>query len=640
MLELGSRDELDTAVAAAREVDAARQRRQVLVCCGTGCLANGAREVADAFAERLGVATVRTFTKRTGCHGFCERGPLVVVQPEGVLYTRVKAKHVELIVERTVERGEVIEALLYKNPADKQTIRHYEDVPFYKHQTRVAMRNIGRVDPEDLDDALAHGCYQGLRRALFEMTPEQVVDEVERSGLRGRGGAGFATARKWRAARHAGGERKFVLCNGDEGDPGAFKDRSIMEGDPHSVLEGLTIGGYAVGASHGIVYVRHEYPLAVTNLSRAITSARERGLLGDDILGSGFDFDIDISRGGGAFVCGESSALMRSIEGKAGEPRQKYVHATDRGLHDLPTVLNNVETWADVGAIIADGPERFAALGTERSKGTKAFSLVGKVRNTGLIELPMGTSLREIIFDIGGGILGDRPFKAVQTGGPSGGCVPEELLDLPVDYEKLTAAGSMMGSGGMIVMDEDTCMVDVARYFIEFLTDESCGKCVPCREGLRKMHGILTRITEGRGEESDLELLDDLSGLARDLSLCALGKTAANPFLSTYRYFRGEYEAHIRAKVCPARSCKALISHWIDPDKCKACMLCLKVCPQDAIDGGKKRIHVINQAKCDNCGSCLDICPDKFAAVIKISGEPVPEPIPEDQRTLRKKRSA
>ena len=609
MLELGSRDELDTAVAAAREVDAARQRRQVLVCCGTGCLANGAREVADAFAERLGVATVRTFTKRTGCHGFCERGPLVVVQPEGVLYTRVKAKHVELIVERTVERGEVIEALLYKNPADKQTIRHYEDVPFYKHQTRVAMRNIGRVDPEDLDDALAHGCYQGLRRALFEMTPEQVVDEVERSGLRGRGGAGFATARKWRAARHAGGERKFVLCNGDEGDPGAFKDRSIMEGDPHSVLEGLTIGGYAVGASHGIVYVRHEYPLAVTNLSRAITSARERGLLGDDILGSGFDFDIDISRGGGAFVCGESSALMRSIEGKAGEPRQKYVHATDRGLHDLPTVLNNVETWADVGAIIADGPERFAALGTERSKGTKAFSLVGKVRNTGLIELPMGTSLREIIFDIGGGILGDRPFKAVQTGGPSGGCVPEELLDLPVDYEKLTAAGSMMGSGGMIVMDDRTCMVDVARYFLAFLTEESCGKCLHCREGLKQLLHIFDDLLAGRGKPGDIERIEQLSRAMQLGSLCELGKSAPNPVLSTLRYFRAEYEAHIEARSCPAGICRELTAFAIVDEACDGCHACVKVCPTEAITGERKQLHSLDAQACISCGACFDVCP-------------------------------
>jgi NADH-quinone oxidoreductase subunit F len=434
---------------AAAERRQAGHRREVLVCCGTGCLANGSAAVAEAFSAELKArrldAKVGTFTKRTGCHGFCERGPLVVVNPEGVLYTQVKPKDVAEICDKTLAAGEVVMRLLYKDPAAKKRVERYADVPFYANQTRIAMRNIGRIDPTDLGDAVAHGAYAGLARALCELSPEEVIAEVEKAGLRGRGGAGFGTARKWRACRNAPGERKFVLCNGDEGDPGAFKDRSIMEGDPHSVLEGMVIGAYAVGAHEGFIYVRDEYPLAVVNLTIALEAARAHGLLGTDILGTGFDFDVKISRGGGAFVCGESSALMRSLEGRVGEPRQKYTHASDRGLFDQPTVLNNVETWADVGAIVARGGDWFASLGTDKSKGTKAFSLVGKVKNTGLIELPMGTTLRQIIYGIGGGILGDRPFKAVQTGGPSGGCVPEALLDLPVDFEKLTEAGSMMG---------------------------------------------------------------------------------------------------------------------------------------------------------------------------------------------------
>jgi len=608
MAELRSREALDAAVADAKGAEAARER-QIRVCCGPGCLPNGALEVAEAFVERLGPGAVETFTKKTGCQGLCERGPLVVIQPEGILYTRVKKSHVDLIVERTIEGGEVIEALLYQDPADKQPIQSPEDVPFYKHQTRVAMRNMGRVDPEELDDALAHDCYQGVRRALFELNPEQVVDEIERSGLRGRGGAGFATACKWRAARKAAGERKFVLCNGDEGDPGAFKDRGIMEGDPHSVLEGLIIGGYAIGAREGFIYVRHDYPLAVKNLSRAIAQARERGLLGNNILGSGFDFDIEISVGGGAFVCGESSALMRSIEGKVGEPRQKYIHATDKGLHDLPTVLNNVETWADVGAIVAAGSESFAAVGTEKSKGTKAFSLVGKVKNTGLIELPMGTTLRQIIFDIGGGIPGNRPFKAVQTGGPSGGCVPEHLLDLPVDYEKLTEAGSMMGSGGMIVMDDRTCMVDVARYFLAFLTEESCGKCLHCREGLKQLLRIFDDLLAGRGKPGDIERIEELSAAMQLGSLCELGKSAPNPVLSTLRYFRDEYEAHISDRACPAGICRDLTTFAIDSEACDGCHACVKVCPTDAITGERKSLHTLSQEACISCGACYDACP-------------------------------
>jgi NADH-quinone oxidoreductase subunit F len=591
----------------------AERTREVLVCCGTGCLANGSAKVAEAFAAELAArgldATVGTFTKRTGCHGFCERGPLVVVQPEGILYTQVKPKDVAEICEVTVAGREVVKRLLYKDPADKKRVERYGDVPFYAHQTRIAMRNIGKIDPTDLLDAVAHGAYAGMVRALLDLSPEQVIAEVEKSGLRGRGGAGFATARKWKACRAAEGERKFVLCNGDEGDPGAFKDRSIMEGDPHCVLEGMVIGAWAVGAHEGFIYVRDEYPLAVVNLTIAIEQARAHGLLGADILGTGFDFDVRISRGGGAFVCGESSALMRSIEGRVGEPRAKYVHATDRGLFDLPTVLNNVETWAHVGAVLDRGWQWFASFGTEKSKGTKAFSLVGKVKNTGLIELPMGMTLRQIIYDIGGGIIDDRPFKAVQTGGPSGGCVPEALLDLPVDYEKLTEAGSMMGSGGMIVMDDRTCMVDVARYFLKFLTEESCGKCVPCREGLKQMLAIFEDLVAGRGGPGDIERIEELSAGMQWGSLCELGKSAPNPVLSTLRYFRPEYEAHILARACPAGICRDLTAYEIVLEACDGCHLCFKACPADAITGKVKEKHVILQEKCISCGACYDVCP-------------------------------
>jgi NADH-quinone oxidoreductase subunit F len=587
-------------------------KKKVLVCCGTGCLATGAKAVAEAFADEVAErgldVEVNLGVKATGCHGFCERGPLVALQPEGILYTKVKASKVADIIDKTIVGGEVISSLIYKDPATKERIEQYHEIPFYKHQVRVAMRNIGRIDPTDLADAVAHDAYAGLAKALFEMTPDEVLDEVETSGQRGRGGAGFNTARKWRSCKAAPGDRRFVLCNGDEGDPGAFKDRSIMEGDPHSVIEGMIIGAYALGSHEGYIYVRDEYPLAVVNLQVAIAEARKHGLLGENIMGSGFDFDIQISRGGGAFVCGESSALMLSLAGKTGEPRAKYVHSTEKGLFDLPTVLNNVETWAGIGAIIDKGGAWFASMGTEKSKGTKAFSLVGKVKNTGLIELPMGTTLRHIIFDIGGGILKDRPFKAVQTGGPSGGCVPDELLDLPVDYEKLTAAGSMMGSGGMIVMDDRTCMVDVARYFLAFLTEESCGKCVPCREGLRQMLAIYDALIEGRGQPGDIEKIEALAAGMQLGSLCELGKSAPNPVLSTLKYFRSEYEAHITDRACPAGICRALTAFEIMPD-CDGCHACPKVCPTDCIAGEKKELHVIDHEACISCGACLDVCP-------------------------------
>jgi NADH:ubiquinone oxidoreductase subunit F (NADH-binding)/(2Fe-2S) ferredoxin/Pyruvate/2-oxoacid:ferredoxin oxidoreductase delta subunit len=611
-MRIESRAQFERAVAGAREA-ASKRKIEVLVCCGTGCLANGSADVAEAFSrlvQEKGLdASVGLFTKKTGCHGFCERGPLVVLRPSGVLYTKVKPDHAAEILDKATNGGGVVGKLLYKDPVTKKPVEKYADVPFYKNQTRVAMRNIGKVDPADLADALAHGAYAGLVRALFELTPEQVIQEVEAAGLRGRGGAGFVTARKWKAARKAEGERKFVLCNGDEGDPGAFKDRSIMEGDPHSVLEGMIIGAYAVGAHEGYIYVRDEYPLAVVHLTLAMEQARRAGLLGENILGTGFSFDIRISRGGGAFVCGESSALMRSLEGKTGEPRQKYVHATEKGLFDCPTVLNNVETWADVGAILEKGGAWFASMGTAKSKGTKAFSLVGKVKNTGLIELPMGTTLRHIIYDIGGGILEDRPFKAVQTGGPSGGCLPGSHLDYPVDYEKLTEAGSMMGSGGMIVMDDRTCMVDVARYFLGFLIEESCGKCTPCREGLKQLKVFYDRIVEGRGGPDDIEKIEKLCAGMQLGSLCELGKSAPNPVLSTLRYFRDEYVAHVERKACPAGICRELTAYEIVEEACNGCGACAKACPADAITGEKKALHTIHQGKCISCGACYTVCP-------------------------------
>jgi NADP-reducing hydrogenase subunit HndC len=463
-----------------------------------------------------------------------------------------------------------------------------------------------------------------------------VLDEVKKSNIRGRGGAGFPTGRKWEGSRSAPDDPKYVLVNADEGDPGAFMDRALLEGNPHSVLEGLMIGGFTVGASEGYIYVRQEYPLAVKNVRHAIAQAAEYGLLGKDILGSGFDFTVKVHKGAGAFVCGESTALMTALEGRVGEPRPKYVRSNVKGLWGKPTVLNNVETWANVPLIVGRGADWFTQIGTDRSKGTKIFSLVGKIENTGLVEVPMGMPLKDIIDKIGGGIPGGKKFKAVQTGGPSGGCLPEEMLHLKVGFDELTEAGSMMGSGGMIVMDEDNCMVDVARYFINFLTEESCGKCLPCREGLRQMHKILTNICEGKGRESDIETLQELSEVLTEASLCGLGQSAANPFLSTLRYFRAEYEAHVKQKRCPALSCKGLISYWIDPDKCKACMICLRKCPSQGIEGGKKQIHVIDQAKCDRCGVCFEVCPDKFDAVRKISGEPVPDPLPVEERTLVK----
>lgn len=610
----------------------------ISICAGAGCLASGAGEVIAAFKAEIEKQGLKTAvdTKGTGCPGFCERGPVVVIYPEEICYLQVKPEDVSEIVLETLMEKKVVDRLLYVEPSTGEKATRESDIPFYKHQERINLCNNIKIDPKSIDDYLAIGGYSALAKVLFQMTPGQVLEEVKKSNLRGRGGAGFPTGRKWEGSRNAPDPIKYVIVNADEGDPGAFMDRALLEGNPHSILEGLAIGAYAIGAREGYIYVRQEYPLAVENVTIAIKQALEYGFLGKNILGSGFDFTVKVHQGAGAFVCGESTALMTALEGRAGEPRPKYIRSNIKGLWEKPTVLNNVETWANVPLIINKGADWFTQLGTEGSKGTKIFSLVGKINNTGLVEVPMGMTLRDIIYKVGGGIPGGKRFKAVQTGGPSGGCLPEELLDLEVGYDELTRAGSMMGSGGMIVMDEDTCMVDVARYFLEFLTDESCGKCVPCREGIRQMLKILTNITKGKGREGDIELLEELAEVAREAALCALGRSATNPFLSTLKYFRDEYEAHIREKRCPALSCKELIAFYIDPDKCQACMSCSRKCPSEAIVGGKNLIHVIDQGKCTKCGTCFEVCPPRFGAVKKISGEPVPPPIPEEARTIKK----
>ena len=592
-----------------------KELQSIMVCCGTGCRARNALGVAEAIGEEMVAAglgdDVKVELTTTGCHGWCEQGPIVTLEPDGVFYTNVKAEHAPQIVE-AFEAGEPVQKLLYRDIKSKERKVTYHEVPFYSHQTRWAMRNVGRMSPTDIDHAIARDGYKALAKVLSGMSPEEVVDEVSRAGLRGRGGGGFDAGRKWRSCARASGSTKYIICNGDEGDPGAFMDRSIMEADPHGVLEGMIIGAYAIGAAQGYIYVRQEYPLAVENLEKAISDARYMGVLGQKILGTEFSFDIKIARGGGAFVCGESSALMRSIEGRVGEPRAKYVHATDKGLLDRPTVLNNVETFICVPLILDQGAAHFAATGTGGSKGTKAFSVVGKVNCNGLIEVPMGTTLRELIFDVAGGVPKGRTFKAVQTGGPSGGCLPEGKLDLPVDFDTLANAGSMMGSGGLIVMDDRNCLVDVARYFVKFLVDESCGKCVPCREGLKQMLAILTRITKGEGQEEDLTAIDRLCDVLKEGSLCALGKSSANPVLSTLKYFRSEYEEHIRDSFCRAGICGALCSYHIN-EKCTGCTLCAKVCPVTCIAGEKKELHAIDQEPCIQCGSCFDAC--RFDAI-------------------------
>ncbi len=587
----------------------------ITVCGGTGCRAYAWEELIGAFEaeiEKQGLKE-KVDIRITGCHGFCERGPLVVIHPQRIFYQRVKPSDVAEIISETLLNNKVVERFLYTDPVRNEKAIHEDEVNFYEKQQRLIFGNNGKIDPTDITDYIALGGYTSLGKVLTSMSPEQVIEEIIRSGLRGRGGGGFPTGRKWLYCRQAKGNIKYVICNADEGDPGAYMDRSLLEGNPHSVLEGMVIGAYAIGAEEGYVYVRNEYPLTVKHIKIAIKQAEGYGFLGGNILGSGLSFSVKINRGGGAFVCGESTALMASLEGRVGEPRAKHIHTVESGLWEKPTNLNNVETWANVPLIITKGADWYSKIGTKESKGTKIFSLVGKINNTGLVEVPMGITLREIIYDIGGGIPGGKKFKAVQTGGPSGGCVPESMLDLPVDFEELTRVGSMMGSGGMIVMDEDTCMVDVAKYFLSFLQDESCGKCTSCREGIKQMLEILTRITQGKGKEGDIELLEELSEVVKDTSLCALGQTAPNPVLTTIRYFRDEYEAHIRDKKCPARVCRDLITYTIDEEKCTGCMRCLKKCPQEAIVGERKKPHRILQEKCIKCGICYENC--RFDAV-------------------------
>lgn len=594
----------------------------ITICGGTGCHAYGCMKIARGFEEGIRDRGLKdkVDVRTTGCHGFCERGPIVVIQPEGIFYQRVKEKNIQDIIEKTVLKKEIIPDLLYKDADTGEDIVKEMDVPFYQKQKRIIFGSNGFIDPKEISDYIALDGYQALAKTLTQMSPEKIIHEVKKAGLRGRGGGGFSTGTKWEICRAAEGSSKYIICNADEGDPGAYMDRSLLEGNPHSVIEGMIIGAYAIGASEGYIYVRLEYPLAVENITLALEQAREHGLLGSSILGSDFNFDIHVFKGAGAFVSGEETSLMSSIEGQRAFPRQRPPYPAEKGLWGKPTNINNVETWANVPVIISKGAAWYRNIGTEASKGTKIFSLVGKINNTGLVEVPMGISLREIIYDIGGGIKDGKKFKAVQTGGPSGGCIPHDMLDQPIDFDTLAKAGSIMGSGGMIVMDEETCMVDVARYFLSFTQEESCGKCVPCRIGTRQMVDILTRITEGKGEMEDLDKLEKLSQTVHCGSLCGLGQTAPNPVLTTLRYFKDEYLAHIKEKRCPSLSCKELICYYIEPEKCIGCTLCKKNCPVDAISGERKEVHVIDQEKCIKCGACLDVCPPRAQAVSKYSG--------------------
>ena len=591
-------------------------RSHVLVCGGTGCTSGGSDKVLETLREGIkanGLDKEITVVQ-TGCHGMCEAGPIVIVYPEGTFYTHVKPQDAKEIVAEHLLKGRVVERLLYKEAMHSEAVPHYNELPFYSKQVRLTLRNCGYIDPDSLEEYIARDGYQALAKVLTEKTPEQVVEDMKTSGLRGRGGGGFSTGMKWMFCAKSPGPKKYVICNADEGDPGAFMDRSLLEGDPHAIIEGMAIGAYAMGADEGYIYCRAEYPLAIKRLLKSIGDAEEAGLLGENILGTGFNFTLHVKEGAGAFVCGEETALMNSIEGKRGMPRPRPPFPAIKGLWEKPSNINNVETFANVPYIFRVGAEEYAKLGTEKSKGTKVFALTGKINNTGLAEVPMGITMREIIFDIGGGIMGGKKFKAVQIGGPSGGCIPEELLDTPVDYDSLIAAGAMMGSGGLVVMDEDTCMVDVAKFFLNFTQSESCGKCTPCREGTKRMLEMLTAITDGKGKEGDIEKLERLAKSIKAGALCALGQTAPNPILSTLRYFRDEYEAHIYEKRCPAGVCTALIGYKIT-DKCVGCGLCKKVCPVDAISGEPKGKHTIDPEKCIKCGACMEKCP--FKAIIR-----------------------
>ena len=591
-------------------------RAHILICTGTGCTASGAKDVLAKFDEELKAKKLREEVSlvETGCHGFCEGGPLVIIYPEGTFYTRVKPEDVAEIVEEHILKGRIVSRLLFKEPLTAEKVPSYDEIAFYKKQHRLVLRNCGHINPDSIEEYIGADGYEGLAKAILTMTPEQVVEEMKKTGLRGRGGGGFPTGMKWMFCSKSPGPKKYVICNADEGDPGAFMDRSLLEGDPHAILEGMAICAYAIGADEGYIYCRAEYPLAIKRLKQAIAQAEEAGLLGEKILGTDFSFTLHIKEGAGAFVCGEETALMASIEGRRGMPRPRPPFPAVKGLWEKPSNINNVETFANVPYIFRVGAEEYAKLGTEKSKGTKVFALTGKINNTGLAEVPMGITMREIIFEIGGGIMGGKKFKAVQIGGPSGGCIPEKLLDTPIDYDSLIAAGAMMGSGGLVVMDEDTCMVDVAKFFLNFTQSESCGKCTPCREGTKRMLEMLTAITEGKGKDGDIEKLERLAKSIKAGALCALGQTAPNPILSTLRYFRDEYEAHIYDKKCPAGVCTALIGYKIT-DKCVGCGLCKKVCPVDAISGEPKGKHTIDPDKCIKCGACMEKCP--FKAIIR-----------------------
>ena len=592
-------------------------RSHVLVCGGTGCTSSGSQRIIDRLEKEIAAngLSEEVGVVKTGCFGLCALGPIMIVYPEGTFYSMVQEDDIPEIVAEHLLKGRVVTRLLYDETTKADEIIPLNETNFYKKQHRVALRNCGVINPENIEEYIGTGGYEALGIVLTEKTPEDVIQILLDSGLRGRGGAGFPTGLKWKFAAQNDADQKYVCCNADEGDPGAFMDRSILEGDPHAVLEAMTIAGYAIGASQGYIYVRAEYPIAVKRLEIAIGQAREYGLLGENIFDSGFNFDIELRLGAGAFVCGEETALMTSIEGNRGEPRPRPPFPALKGLFQKPTILNNVETYANIPQIIVNGPEWFASMGTEKSKGTKVFALGGKINNTGLVEVPMGTTLREIVEEIGGGIPNGKKFKAAQTGGPSGGCIPAEHLDVPIDYDNLKEIGSMMGSGGLIVMDEDTCMVDIAKFFLEFTVDESCGKCTPCRIGTRRMLEILEKITKGQAEMEDLDKLEELCSHLQTSSLCALGQAAPNPVLSTLRYFRDEYIAHIVDKKCPAGVCKALLHYRIDPDKCRGCTLCARTCPADAIIGKVKEVHMINPEKCVKCGACMEKC--RFGAIYK-----------------------
>ena len=593
-------------------------RSHVLVCGGTGCTSSGSQQIIQTLKEELKKNRLQNEVAvvKTGCHGLCAEGPVMIVYPEAVFYSKVRPEDDEEIVSEHLLKGRIVERLVYHEAQAPEGIKSLNETTFYKKQHRIALRNCGVINPESIDEYIGTGGYEALGKVLTEMTPDEVIQTILDSGLRGRGGAGFPTGLKWRfASGNRGNVQKYVCCNADEGDPGAFMDRSVLEGDPHVVLEAMAIAGYAIGADQGYIYVRAEYPIAVERLQIAINQAREYGLLGKNIFESGFDFDIELRLGAGAFVCGEETALMTSIEGNRGEPRPRPPFPAVKGLFASPTILNNVETWANIPQIIINGPKWFASMGTEKSKGTKVFALGGKINNTGLVEIPMGTTLRTVIEDIGGGIPNGKKFKAAQTGGPSGGCIPAEHFDIPIDYDNLISIGSMMGSGGLIVMDEDTCMVDIAKFFLQFTVDESCGKCTPCRVGTKRLLELLEKITDGRGTLEDIDKMEELCYYIKDNALCGLGQTAPNPVLSTLRYFRDEYIEHVVNKRCPAGVCKKLITYKIDPMKCKGCTLCARNCPVDAIEGQVKVAHSIDTSKCVKCGTCIDKC--RFGAIYK-----------------------